>query len=267
MTLRASLGLAVLLVHGAASADTKPVIKRLDGLIVMTPSPTQAPPPGLRLRTMVRPADRLWIGVDVPAHVPLEVLDQKLDLLDPIGSGGWVATYRENYRACSKRGAHVNCHATVKIFDASKVERASVALHTLMSRPDQLEVQDVRYDGRTLYFNEACQSYSKEANGKCSALVAVDPLASKVLWRTGPLVSNNHFLIVGEHLVAAYGFLGEPASIRVVRRSDGKVLETQKLAGTNYEMSTSGTRCRSSSIPRSVARTSACPGSRARRRR
>jgi len=240
MTLRASIFVALLLAHGVAGADTKPVIRKLDGLIVMTPSPTQAPPPGLRLRTMVRPADRLWIAVDVPAHVPLEFADQKLDLLDPIASGGWVATYREGYDACSARGAHVNCRATVKIFDASKMERASVALHALMSRPDQLEVQDVRYDGRTLYFNEACQSYSKEAYGKCSALVAIDPVANKVLWRTGSLVSNNYFLIVGEHIVAAYGFMGEAASIRIIRRSDGKVLETQKLEGTNFEMTTSG---------------------------
>ncbi len=60
-----SVGVAmgVLLFASSAAADAPPTVRRLDGLVVVTPSPTQAPPPGLRLRTMVRPADRLWIGV------------------------------------------------------------------------------------------------------------------------------------------------------------------------------------------------------------
>jgi hypothetical protein len=66
--------------------------------------------------------------------------------------------------------------------------------------------------------------------------VAVDPLKKKVIWRSAPLVSNNYFVVDGKYIVAAYGFTGEPASIRVVRRSDGKVMDVQKLASTNFEM-------------------------------
>lgn len=229
---------------GSASADAKPTLRRLEGLVVMTPSPTQAPPPGLRLRTMVRPADRLWIGVDVPAHVPLEVGDLKLDLLDPKPGGGWVATYRERFDPCHARGASTTCKTLVKVFDATGKEVTSLPLDGFLSRADRLEVQDVRYvedeGAPTLYFNEACQSYSAEAGGKCSALVAVDPVAKKLKWRTGPLVSNNAFVVAGRYLVAAYGFTGERASVRVVRRSDGKVLDRQPLASTNFEMTIEG---------------------------
>lgn len=225
-------------------ADKKACVKKLDGLIVMTPSPTQPPPPGLRMRTMVRPADRLWIGVDPPAWVPLQVGEQMLDLLDPTPSGGLVATYREKYSSCDLRGPHANCATTVKIFDAKKTETASVSLDALLSQKLHLEVQDVRYaedDGAaTIYFNEACQSYSKDAGGKCSALVAVDAKTKKVLWRTAPLVSNNYFVVDGKWIVAAFGFTGEPASIRVLRRADGKVMDVEKLASTNFEMTTKG---------------------------
>lgn len=45
-------------------------IRRGARLIVMTPSPMQPAAPGLRLRTMVRPADHLWIGPGATARVP-----------------------------------------------------------------------------------------------------------------------------------------------------------------------------------------------------
>lgn len=203
----------------------------------MTPSPTQAAAPGLRLRTMVRPADHLWIGPDVPSFVPLEVGTSELDLLDARPGGGWVATYRERFDLCS---GSKNCATVVKLFDAYGKETDSVSLKPLLSRPDQLEVQDVRVADDVLYFNEACQTYSREAGGKCSALVAYDLATKKVLWRTRSLVSNNELRVVGAYVVAAYGFTGEPASITVLRRKDGAVMDRQTLPGTNYEMTPKG---------------------------
>jgi hypothetical protein len=176
---------------------------------------------------MARPADHLWIGPDVPSYVPLE---------NGTG-GGWVATYRERFDTC---GWRKNCAAFVKLFDAQGKETDSVALEPLFSRPDQLEVQDVRVSGGVLYFNEACQTYSREAGGKCSSLVAYDLASKKVLWRTRPLVSNNEFRVTGPYVVAAYGFTGERASITVLRRTDGAVMDRHALPGTNYEMSTKG---------------------------
>jgi hypothetical protein len=234
---------AMVLFPTLAFAGPKPAVQKLHGLIVMTPSPTQAPPPGLRMRTMVRPADDLWIGPTPPAHVPLSIgHGVNLDLLDATKSGGLVAVYRENLTDCSERGPWVNCSTTVKIFDKSQKEAFSLPLDGYLSRKDHLEVQDVRFvesaGGGTLYFNEACQTYSKDAGGKCSSLVAVDVASKKLLWRSEPLVSNNHFLVIGNYLVAAYGFTAEQGFIRVVRRSDGKVTSKQALRH-NFEMSLS----------------------------
>jgi hypothetical protein len=207
-------------------------------LVVLTPSPTQPAQPGLRLRTMVRPADHLWIGPDVPAYVPLEVGTAELDLLDPAAGGGLVAIYRERFDSCND--ANRNCEVIVKRFDAAGREVDSIALAPFLSRRDLLEVQDVRVEGSVLYFNEACLTYSVTTGGRCSSLVAFDLTAKRVLWRTRPLLSNNEFKVIGPYLVAAYGFTGEPARISIIRRSDGAILNTQRLPGANFEMSISG---------------------------
>lgn len=236
---RALLGVASLLFFCAAlpgQAHADPV-RRGTKLIVMTPSPTQPNAPGLRLRTMARPADHLWIGPDVPAYVPLELGTSDLDLLDPRPGGGWIATYRERYEACSSPRS---CAATVKLFDGYGKETDSVSLGQFYSRPDQLEVQDVRFADGVLYFNEACQTFSREAGGRCSSLVALDVASKKVLWRTRSLVSNNELRVIGGYVVAAYGFAGEPASITVLRRKDGAVMDRHALPGTNFEMRISG---------------------------
>ena len=100
-----------------------------------------------------------------------------------------------------------------------------LALNEVMSRPDQLEVQDIRLADGVLYFNEACQSYSSGANGKCSALVAVDPRARKVMWRTPPLTSNGRFRIRGCYIIAGYGFTAEPDWLHLVDRGSGAVMQ------------------------------------------
>ncbi len=236
--LRSLALVVVLLVPCSAVADARATVQRFEDLIVMTPTPTQDQAPGLRMRDMRRPIDKLWIGPAIPFFVPPAQGDLRLALLDRTASGGWVATYREIFRTWV--GTDRTPGVLVKLFDSSGAERFSVQLDPSFSRRDRLEVQDVRFveagQGGALYFNEACQSYSREAGGHCSALVAVDPFAKRALWRTGPLVSNNEFLVRGDYIVTAYGFTAEPASIRVVRRSDGAVVDRHALAHTNFEM-------------------------------
>ena len=225
-----------------AQADTSRTITSYDELRVMTPTPAPQSPNFLRLRTMVRPADHLWMGPTIPsfvapAHAPLD-----LELLDPRPNGGWVATYRETYTSCGF--SRKNCASLVKLYDASGKETWAVRLDALLSRRDQLEVQDVRYveDTGTLYFNEACQTYSADAGGRCSSLVAYDPIAKKVLWRTPSLVSNNEFMVLGNYIITGYGFTAEKCFVSVVRRSDGRVMDKQRLSGSNFEMYKTGDR-------------------------
>lgn len=206
-----------------------------------SPAQSAAPDPALRLRSHARPRDHVWIGPEVPAFVPLEAAgNTTLDLLDRTDDGGWIATYRERFDTCGVGEGDKNCTAIVRIYDCNGLVTSETTLNAFMSSTKHLEVQDVRYAGGTVYFNEACQSYSREAGGKCSSLVAVDPVAKKTLWRTAPLSSNNEFVVLGDYIVTAYGFTGEPASIRVVRRRDGAVVDQHMLGRTNFEMRVHG---------------------------
>ena len=164
------------------------------------------------------------MGPQVPGFVSLMEETMELFLLDRVGDE-FMAFYREPYGAgdCAAGGV-ANCRYFVRLYDIRGAELWRVELGDLLSRKTQLEVQDVRYGDGTLYFNEACQSYSSGAKGKCSALIAYDPVAGTKRWSTRNLVSNGEFLIHGDYIVSGYGFTGERDYVFVVRRSDGKVM-------------------------------------------
>lgn len=190
---------------------------------------------GSRMRTQIEGALsagslRVWTGPQVPGFVPLLEGTAELFLLDHQPDGSFLAFYRDPYDAssCALSG-HNNCAYVATLFAHCGEVMWSISLTDLLSRPDHLEIQDIRLDGDTLYFNEGCQSYSKDANGKCSALIAVDPRANQVLWRTKPLVSNALFFISGDYIVAGYGFTAERDTLSIVRRSDGRVMQTKRL--------------------------------------
>ncbi len=107
--------------------------------------------------------------------------------------------------------------------------RFDLSLKDFHPRKNHLEVQDIRLVDGVLYFNEAWQTYSKEAGGKCSYMVALDPFKKKVLWRSKPLVSNFRLLVHGDYIVTGYGFTKEKKRLYVLRRSDGKVVFKTRL--------------------------------------
>ncbi len=168
---------------------------------------------------------RTWEGAPVPDGIPSKQGTLELFLLDK-ADGGHLAFYREPYNlhSCTLSGA-TNCAYQVRFYDRRGALQWELALNDVMSRPDQLEVQDLRLADGVLYFNEACQSYSSGANGKCSSLVAVDPRARKVLWRTPPLTSNGRFRIRGCYIIAGYGFTAEPDWLHLVDRGSGTVMQ------------------------------------------
>lgn len=190
---------------------------------------------GSRMRTHVEGAlsadsPRVWVGPQVPGFVPLAEGTAELFLLGHQSDGSFLAFYRDPYDAssCALSG-NDNCAYVATLFAHCGEVKWSISLTDLLSRPDQLEIQDIQLEDDTLYFNEACQSYSKDAKGKCSALVAVDPVANQVLWRTKSLVSNGVFFISGDYIVAGYGFTAERDTLSIVRRSDGRVMGRQRL--------------------------------------
>ncbi len=170
---------------------------------------------------------RDWAGPAIPAYVPRRLGTLELFILDP-ADGGHLAFYREPYNlgSCALSGATsgaTNCAYVAHHYTAGGTLAWSLELNALMSRADHLEVQDIRLADGVLYFNEACQSYASEAGGACSSLVAADPRARRVLWRTDPLVSNGRFAIRGCYVVAGYGFTAEPDAVFLVDRGTGKL--------------------------------------------
>lgn len=185
---------------------------------------------GGRLRSHIEGAlskgsPRVWVGPQVPGFVPLMEDSMELFLLDRVGDE-FMALYRDPYGASScGLGDEANCDYFVRLFDLAGNERWSVDPNALLSRTTYLEIQDIRYADGMLYFNEACQSYASGAGGKCSALLAYDPTAGELRWRTRPLVSNGEFLVHGEYIVTGYGFTSERDYLFVVRRRDGKIMQ------------------------------------------
>lgn len=186
--------------------------------------------PGGRLRSQINgvlsgATGRTWAGASVPDYIPTTIGTLELFLLDK-ADGGRLAFYRDPYNlsSCTLSGS-TNCAYVARFYDKRGAMRWELPLNEVMSRGDHLEVQDIRLADGVVYFNEACQSYSSGANGKCSSLVAVDPITHKVLWRTAPLTSNGRFRLRGCYIVAGYGFTAEPDALFLVERASGNVVQ------------------------------------------
>lgn len=194
--------------------------------------------------TLTLGSPRVWFGPRVPRFVPLYEGSSELHLLEVDGSSDraeYVAVYRDPYGAgsCDVSGK-ANCRVVIVGYEHCGKRKWIRELREVMSRPTHLEVQDVRVAGGVVYFNEACQSYSREAGGQCSALVALDPVSGQTLWRTKPLVSNNRLLVVGDYVVAAYLFTAEPDDVSLVRRRDGAVTSKARLANAHEDLVVEG---------------------------
>lgn len=222
-----------------AVVPPEPTVRREGNLVVETPS-IRTLQRGTRLRThVVGPlsarSTRFWAGpTQVPEFVPLTRGPMELFLLDE-SAEGFFALYREPYDATATgcalggpRGA-LNCEFAIALFAPNGTERWSHRLNDHFSRRDRLEVQDVRYANGVVYFNEACQSYSREARGRCSSLVAFDPATSEVRFRTPSLVSNGEIALVDGYVVAAYGFEGEKLEMSLVARDGGRIATRMEL--------------------------------------
>jgi len=230
-----------LTVAGNCAYAPPPPTRTAGDLRVASPprAPTRTIPTRMRTHVegpLTRGSEHIWVGRDVPPFVLLQGGTRELFLLDQ-APDGFVGLYRDSYGAssCSLSGA-VNCSFGAALFECSGKTRWLFLLDPFLSRKDHLEVQDLRYADGVLYFNEACQSYSREAQGQCSSLVAVEPLTKTLLWRTRPLVSNATFLVAGRYLITGYGFTAEPDALFIVRRSDGKVISTTRIPSAHSDL-------------------------------
>lgn len=243
-TLAATLGLGLLSL--TAHADplqiaTDPTVasggERRAGNLIVPAQPLRRPDdPAMRLRTHVdgpltAHEVRTWVGPPVPAHVGLSVGTQELFLLDEIPGGGHLAFYRDPYGAssCSLADMWRNCAYSLRLYAADGALRAEWPLDPLLSADTHLEIQDVQYSDGIVYFNEVCQTYAADAKGRCSALVALDPVSGKVVLRSRHLVSNSRFMLLGDVILTGYGFTAEPDFVYLLDRKTGAVLDRHKV--------------------------------------
>ena len=182
----------------------------------------------LGLGNLNKPNGRIYrlrrsIPPNLPAFVPATLNDQQLIIADPTPDG-WLCLYKGPFPADD-----ANCSYTALLVTNDNQVSWMLNLGSALSRTTDLEIQDIRYGGGLLFFNEACQSYSIQADGNCSALVCMDPLANQVLWRTPHLTANNIFIIHNGVIICGYGFTGEDDALYLVDAATGAVLSKTEL--------------------------------------
>lgn len=179
-----------------------------------------------------------YVGT-LPPYVPpqLDGLDMMLADSTP---DGWLALYRTPLAEWA--GMHGNGRYRAILYAADGARTWDLDLTRFLSRTDRLEIQDIRYADGKLYFNEACQSYSREAGGGCSSLLRVDVAKAAVDWRTPPLTSNNVLILHGPWVIAGYGFTAEPDFLHLIDRRTGAVVAKQRLDSAHSYLEVRGSR-------------------------
>lgn len=247
-----TMTLATLLTHaGSALAEDTPPARRHGGLTVTEPPAARTESARGRIAsdiegTLIANEARTWVGPSVPSFVPVGHDDLELIRLTQ-HDDGWLAEYRQMYgRAdvpgCAAENMWDNCKQGARFYRKDGTLAWQVDFHGLFPRKDHLTVNHVLKVGDTLYYGEACQTYAKDASGKCSQLVKLDVSGEtpKVVWRSKPLVTNAPILKVGRFLVTGYGFTAEKDRLMVVDPESGRVIYTKVVAKAPEELTLSG---------------------------
>ena len=177
--------------------------------------------------------------VDVPPETPSWVPRERAGLELTIAqraADGWLAFYKGPLAADWRE----NAGYAAALYAPGGDERWALDLSTYLPAPRLLEIQDVRWGDGHLYFNVACLTYAREADGRCSWLYKVDPASGRVRWRTPPLTSNDIFLLHGPWVVAGYGFTAEPDSLYLVERESGAIVDRRGLDTAHSYMEVAG---------------------------
>lgn len=172
---------------------------------------------------------RRWVPPETPAGIPRDVEGLELWLAQP-SDGGWVTLYGRTARDWRQTAEY-----RARFYGADGSVRWELDPGRFLSR-DLVEIQDLRYDDGALFFNEGCLTYAAEADGRCSALLRLDPAREEVVWRTRDLVSNDIFLVLDHALITGYGFTAEADSVFLLDRRSGDVLDAHPLDSAHSYM-------------------------------
>ena len=179
-----------------------------------------------RLRTGITP--------ELPPSIPRRLFGCDLVLADSLPDG-FLTLYKSPYIA-----GRANSGYQAALYSRKGDELWRLNLSSFLSRPTELEVQDMHFTGGQLVFNEACITYPSEAQGQCSALISLDPVSQRETWRTAHLISNNIFLVHGDRIYAGYGFTGEEDYLHILDAASGRLLSKTKLDSAHEYMEIKG---------------------------
>jgi hypothetical protein len=179
-----------------------------------------------RLRTGITP--------ELPPSIPRRLFGCDLVLADSLPDG-FLTLYKSPYIA-----GRANSGYQAALYSRKGDELWRLNLSRFLSRPTELEVQDMHFTGGQLVFNEACITYPSEAQGQCSALISLDPVSQRETWRTAHLISNNIFLVHGDRIYAGYGFTGEEDYLHILDAASGRLLSKTKLDSAHEYMEIKG---------------------------
>ena len=127
----------------------------------------------------------------------------------------------------------------IRIYDKDySVLQYDLDIYTLINGPDEKTGKTVTETGYikwaqmyrdVLYISCGHNTYSS-SEPDTSYIIAIDPKAGTVLWRSRPLVSNAfNFKIVGETIICGYGFTAEDDFIYTLDLYTGKIIDRIKV--------------------------------------
>ena len=106
--------------------------------------------------------------------------------------------------------------------------------------PGVLEMSDLHLVDDRLYVNIGINGYASVLGGKTGYVACIDTRAGKLVWRTGPLVTNAPMRIVGDDLITGYGFTAEPDYLHVLDRETGATVDRVKVPNAMEDLEADG---------------------------
>jgi len=171
---------------------------------------------------------RVWVGPVVPDFVSLTDRSAELTLLDATSSG-LLAYYRDPVGASScGYDSLSSCRAVATLYAADGNATWRLELDEILPRQRNLDIRDLSFGESVLYFNQACMQPSKEDKA-CDRLVAVDPSADRVLWRSDSFTATSRFLVLEDVIVSAAKGVNLPGSAVLLERATGRTLHRIEL--------------------------------------
>lgn len=172
-------------------------------------------------------AERVWIGPQVPAFVKLRRDDRELITLDS-HPDGFLAVYRTPLGLSSCNAEHYgSCTVSAALYAEGGKLLWSYDLDDYISRPEEMDTTDIRYDRSILFFSQTCV---RDDRGKdCDRVVAIDTRSSKVSWQSPPGTCSRRLLATEDIVIALTAPTGAGGRISVLSRADGSLVDQKEL--------------------------------------